>query len=278
MIRNSGVFSPRATQVVEQRPPGGLALAAHVLHGEQHLLAVAPHAEDDEERDRRRLLVEPDAHDGAVEDQPDDVFLVEGALRPGFPIRLHLPPDAADRVLADCPLEQRHERPAHPPGIGAGEIGPGDQRLHLPGHPGVSGQHLALPLAPRPDGTTDPRPRHRDLDRPERAAEPALAVTVPVTRRRRRCRRLPRWHRCGRFCRSRSRLAWSPFVAPPTQRGGQLLLDQPLDKAADLLPNASLDRVEPSLPEKQRRVALHGHAIRRHGVISAGAATPVLAG
>src|SRR5512144_2421779 len=88
-------------QVVEQRPPGGLALAAHVAHRQQHLLAVAADAEDNEERDRRRLLVEPDTHDGAVEDQPDDVFLGERALRPGFPIRLHLPPDAADRILAD---------------------------------------------------------------------------------------------------------------------------------------------------------------------------------
>ena len=84
---------------------------------------------------------------------------------------------------------------------------------------------------------------------------PALAMTVPVTRRRRRCCRLPRRHRRGRSrC---SRLAWSPFVAPPTQRHGQLLLDQPLDEAADLLANARLDRVEPSLPEKQRRVAPH---------------------
>jgi hypothetical protein len=33
--------------------------------------------------------------------------------------------------LPTAPLEQRRQRPAHPPGIGAGEIGPGDQRLHL---------------------------------------------------------------------------------------------------------------------------------------------------
>ena len=69
-----GRLQPAGDEVVEQRPPGGLALAAHVPHRQQHLLAVAADAEDDQERDRRRLLVEPDPHDGAVEDQPDDVF------------------------------------------------------------------------------------------------------------------------------------------------------------------------------------------------------------
>jgi hypothetical protein len=64
---------------------------------------------------------------------------------------------------------------------------------------------------------------------------------------------------------------------PPTQRRGQLLLDQPLDEAADLLTNARFDRAEPSLPEKQRRVALHCQVIHRHGVISPGAPTPALA-
>jgi len=50
------------------------------------------------------LSVEPDTDDGAVGDQPDDVFRVEQALRPRFPVGLHLPPDAADRILADRSL------------------------------------------------------------------------------------------------------------------------------------------------------------------------------
>jgi len=70
-----GRLQPAGDEIVEQRPPGGLALAAHVAHGQQHLLAVAANAEDDQQRDRCRLLVQPDAHDGAVEDQPDDVVL-----------------------------------------------------------------------------------------------------------------------------------------------------------------------------------------------------------
>ena len=43
-----GRLQPAGDQVVKQRPPGGLALAAHVLRGEQHFLAVAADAEDDE--------------------------------------------------------------------------------------------------------------------------------------------------------------------------------------------------------------------------------------
>src|SRR5512132_1412447 len=74
-IRNSGVFGPRATRSSRSARQAASLSPPNVLHGEQHLLAVAAHAEDDEERDRRRFLVEPDAHDGAAEDQPDDVFL-----------------------------------------------------------------------------------------------------------------------------------------------------------------------------------------------------------
>jgi hypothetical protein len=57
-----------------------LALAAHIAHRQQYLLPVGADAEDNEERDRRRLPVEPDTHDGTVEDQPDDVFLAQLTL------------------------------------------------------------------------------------------------------------------------------------------------------------------------------------------------------
>ena len=67
------------------------------------------------------------------------------------------------------------------------------------------------------------------------------------------------------------------FVPPSSQRDGQLLLDQLFDEAPDPIPDPRLDRVRPSFPQKQRRVVHSRHAIRRHGVISAGATTPVLA-
>ena len=59
-------------EIVEKRPPGGFAFAAHVLDRQENLLAVLPDAEGDEQGNRGRFLVEPDAHDRAIEDQPDD--------------------------------------------------------------------------------------------------------------------------------------------------------------------------------------------------------------
>ena len=59
------------------------------------------------------------------------------------------------------PTEQRTERPSHPPGVGAGEIGSGDQRLGPLGEPPVGRDRLVAPLrrpAIRP-GKTRPRDR-----------------------------------------------------------------------------------------------------------------------
>ena len=70
----------------------------------------------------------------------------------------------------------------------------------------------------------------------------------------------------------------SAFVPPPSQRDGQFLLDQLFDEAPDPIPDPRLDRVRPSFPQKQLRVVFRPHAIGCHGVISAGATTPALAG
>ena len=98
----------------------------------------------------------------------------EIAPRPGFPVGLHLAPDPADHVLADRALEQRPERPLHPPGVGAGEIGRRNQRLDLPGHPGVARQHGAPPFPARAirgptAGPGEPR------SRPDRTSPAAAA-------------------------------------------------------------------------------------------------------
>src|SRR4029453_18596915 len=63
-----GPPQPALDEVVEDGAPSLGALAAHAPDREQHLLAVRAHAEDNEERDRGRLAVEPHANDGAVED------------------------------------------------------------------------------------------------------------------------------------------------------------------------------------------------------------------
>src|SRR6202011_3780545 len=62
-------LQPALDEIVEDSAPGFDALAAHALDREQHLLAVGAHAEDNEERDRGRLAVEPHANHGAIEDE-----------------------------------------------------------------------------------------------------------------------------------------------------------------------------------------------------------------
>ena len=111
-------------EIVEDSAPGLGALSAHAFDCEQHLLAVRAHAEDNEQRDRGRLAVEPHAHHRAVENKPHDRLLDQRAGIPGVPVGLHLAPHPAHRVLAHRAAKQRRERPAYPPCIGAGKIAP----------------------------------------------------------------------------------------------------------------------------------------------------------
>ena len=64
-------------KIVEEHSPGCLAFAAHILDRQQYLLAIFPHAQRHEKRNRRGLLVEPHAHDRAVENEPDDRLILQ---------------------------------------------------------------------------------------------------------------------------------------------------------------------------------------------------------
>src|SRR5512144_2136045 len=100
-------------------------------------------------------------------------------------------------------------------------------------------------------------------------------MTVPVTVAWRDTARLG-----GRRAVSRAGFAIAApmpaFVPSSSQCGGQLLLNQLFDEHPDPIPDSRLDRVGPSFPQKQRRLVRRRRAIRRHGVISAGATTPAL--
>ena len=167
----------RSSRTVRQ---ASVRLAAHALDREQHLLAVLAHADDNEQRDRGRLAVEPDPDDGAVEDQPDDRLIGERAGVPGIPVALHLPPHPAHRVLADRAAEQGCERAADPARVGAGEIGRGDQRVGGQRAPLVGPQRLALPLPGRAIGGVEASARHGDLGRTECPRQGTRAAAVPV--------------------------------------------------------------------------------------------------
>src|ERR1044071_9021605 len=66
-------------EVVENGTPGLGRFPAHVLDGEQRLLPVLAHPNDDEERDRGRLAVEPHPDHRPVEDEAHDRLLMQRA-------------------------------------------------------------------------------------------------------------------------------------------------------------------------------------------------------
>ena len=167
-------------EIVEDSAPGFGAFSAHAFDCEQHLLAVRAHAEDNEQRDRGRLAVEPHAHHRAVENKPHDRLLDQRAGIPGFPVGLHLALHPTHRVLAHRAAKQRRERPAYPPCIGAGEIRACDQRVGGKRTPLVSPQRLALPLRRLAVGSVQPGARHGDLDRAERAGQRPRPAPVAV--------------------------------------------------------------------------------------------------
>src|SRR2546423_8325098 len=100
-INDEECWSPQSAleEIVEHRAPGCGGFAAHVLDREQHLLAVLAHADDDKQRDRGGLAIEPDANDGAVEDEPYDRLGGESTRAPGGPNAFFLSPDPAHGVL-----------------------------------------------------------------------------------------------------------------------------------------------------------------------------------
>jgi hypothetical protein len=211
-------------QVVQDGPPGGLALAAHALDREHHLLTVAPDAERDQQRDRGRLAIQANLDHRAVQDQPDDVVAGEITLLPGLPGRAGPLPGATDDVLADVAFEQLGQCPAHPAGIHPGEIGLGDQRLGAVAQPFVGRQERALPFL-LAHLVGQPRPRHRQAQRAERRDQ--LARPMPV----------------ASAVRARPSL-----VTPPAERGFQLLLQQLLDERAHLATHRVFQGIEPIAP------------------------------
>ena len=242
----------------EHRAPGLGAFAAHALDREQNLLAVGAHPQHDKQRDRGRLAVEPHANDRAVEDQPHDRLLGQRAAVPGVPVALHLAPGPAHRVLADRPAEQGRQRAANPPRIGAGQIAARDQRVGGKRAALIGPQRLALPFRRPALRCGQPGPRHRDLDRPERAGQRARTAAMTMARD-------------AGSCFIAGPLA--SFVTRPGQRGIEFAADQFFDELARPSPHLGLDRVKPvvekinsQLSRRLRRIGLRGRPV--HGVVS----------
>jgi hypothetical protein len=99
-IRNSGVFtrsSSSARQAASLSPPMFFTTSRTFWRGARP-------------KTTRATSTSPFCRAGRVRrcrgGSADEVFVAERALRPGFPIRLHLPPSAADRVLVIAPLNR----------------------------------------------------------------------------------------------------------------------------------------------------------------------------
>src|SRR3954451_23189632 len=257
-------------EIVQDRPPGRLALAAHVFDRQQHLLPILAHAEHDQQRDRGRLAVEPHPHHRAVEDEADDRLGRQVASGPGVPIRLHLPPHPADHVLADRPTKERGKGPPDPARVGAGQVSPGDQRLGSARQALVGRERGVAPFLGPAFRRGKPGPRHPNRHGAERSHQGPLPMAVAMARHR-GARRFGAGL-CLRGPASRVTLA--------AKRRLQLGFEQFLDEGADAGAHPSLQRIKPVLAEKKRRLSrLRGRGcdICRHGVISPGAPTLVMA-
>jgi hypothetical protein len=271
-MASSGVFRPRLARSSRSVRQAASLLSlskdsAHVLDRQENFLAVLPDAEGDEQRNRRRFPVEPDPHDRAVEDQPDDRLIGEGTGVPGVPTALHLAPDPADRILPHGAAEQGRQRPAHPARVGPGKIGAGDQRVGLFRTPLVGRNGRVFPLGRLALGCFQTGARDTDRHRPEGPHELAVAMAVPMASPHNRPAA------CAGFAKPR------PFIPVPPKRSVEFRFQEFLDEAANAGPNPRFQGIEPIVPKEKRsfgciRRRLCG--IRFHGVISIGASTPIL--
>ena len=250
-----------ANEIVEHRAPGLGALPAHALDREQHLLAVLTHAEYDEERDRGRFAVEPHPHHRAVEDQPHDRLVGQGAGIPGLPIALHLAPDPAHRVLAHRPAEHGGERTAHPARVGAGKVAAGDQRVGRQRAALIGTQRLALPLRRRAISGVQPCTRDLDLHLAKGSHQRPRTVAVAVTGGPLRAFAIA------------ARLLRTAAIARPRYRRLEFGLDHRFDEVANPSAYAGFDRIKPVVEKMHircrlglRKFKLRGNA--RHGVVS----------
>ena len=158
-------FQATFDQIVEERPPGLLTLSTMFLTASSTFWPL-PDAQRHEKRNRRRLLVEPNAHDRAVEDEPDDRLVLQGARGPGVPVTFHLAPGPANHIFAHSAFENCRKRTAHTARVGPGQIGARDQSFGLFRAPLIGPQRFALPLRRLAVFTDDPGTRDGDLGGP----------------------------------------------------------------------------------------------------------------
>jgi hypothetical protein len=118
-------------------------------------------------------------------------------------------------------FEQLGQRPAHPAGVHAGQIGLGDQRLGAPAEPLIGRQKRTLPLL-LACFVVQTNPRHRQAQWTEGGDQLVRPVPVAAT--------------IG---------ACPALITPAAERHLELLLQQPLDERAHLGAHRLFQRIEP---------------------------------
>src|SRR4051812_37670785 len=155
-----------------------------------------------------------------------------------------------------------------PARVGAGQIGPGDQRLGPARQALVGRDGSVAPFRGPAFGRGKPRPRHANRHGAERAHQGPLPMTVAMARHRRL-----RLFAAPGFRRAAAR------VALARQRRLEFRLQKLFDEGPDARAHSGLQWIKPVLAEKKLRLGRTRDlrcGICRHGVISAGAPTPVM--
>jgi len=190
----------------------------------KHLLAVPANPESHQQRDRGDALVQADLDPGAVQDQSHDILLRQIPGLPGRPVAPHLAPGPAHGILRHRAAEQAGQGPAHPPGVGAGKINLGDERLGPLGHALVGADRLAVPFLLTAALVDQPGARQRNpllTEGPDKLPIP-VAVAIALGR------------------------TLALVALAPAERGQQFRLHHRLDKSANLKTNRLFQRIEPS--------------------------------
>jgi len=144
-------------------------------------LPVSAHTNGRENRDIGGLLVDPRLDNGAIKDQPNDVFIGKAAGAPRLPVGLDLAPGAAHHILAHRPLKQSEQGSLHPTRVGARKINSGDQGFGLFRQPLIAWQSLRSPFFGLAVLARDPRTRHAHGLRSKCTDQLPLAVSVAIT-------------------------------------------------------------------------------------------------
>src|SRR5208282_4325247 len=162
--------------------PGTFAFRSRKPQVQNHAAAIGTHAQRDQHRYPHPLFPDPHPRIPAVQKQVTNLQRAEIPTRPGRKILPQPSHQARDRVLRQRrSAQQRRQRSAQPPGIGAAQIHSQDRLVDALRAPLVARDDVAAPLALPPIGARDSCSRQRDGARPKAGGQSSRTLAVPVS-------------------------------------------------------------------------------------------------